>query len=46
MSRFDEIQAEAVSLVKKYLECGKHANKLKALQGVGVGFVDGDLELL
>lgn len=41
-----EIQAEAVDLVKKYLKSGKHADKLKALQGVGVGFVDGDLELL
>jgi len=42
----DDILAEAAGLVRTYLESGKHADKLKALQGVGVGFVDGDLELL
>lgn len=38
MSRFEDIAVE--------LESGKHADKLKALQGVGIGFVDGDIELL
>lgn len=33
-------------MVEKYLENGKYANILKGLQAVGIGFVDGDIELL
>ena len=35
----------AKSLVERYLETGKQAARLKASQGVGVGFVQGDLNL-
>ena len=33
-------------LVSKYLSNGKYSNKLKTYQAVGIGFVDGDLEIL
>ena len=34
------------SLVSKYLQEGKHADKLKSVDAVGIGFVDGDLHIL
>ena len=37
--------AAAKSLVKNYLRHGTQAALLKASRGVGVGFVDGDIEL-
>ena len=33
-------------LLKEYLENGKHAALLKSRTGVGVGFVDGNIEIL
>lgn len=33
-------------LVEKYLDEGKYAGKLKAVRGVGIGFVDGDIDIL
>ncbi|MCT8975293.1 hypothetical protein N4T77_01645 [Clostridium sp. CX1] len=33
-------------MIEKYLQDGKLANVLQELQGVGVGFVDGDIEIL
>jgi hypothetical protein len=33
-------------IVQKYLEDGKYANILQGLQAVGIGFVDGDIEIL
>jgi len=35
-----------VALAKTYLKEGKHAALLKSKKAVGIGFVDGDLELL
>lgn len=35
-----------VSEVKLYLAAGKYADTLKSSAGVGVGFVDGDIEIL
>lgn len=43
---WDEILAEAVSHLKGYLKSGKYADVLKGRKGVGVGFADGDLEIL
>ena len=34
------------SLVSKYLQDGKYADKLKGAEAVGIGFVDGDLHIL
>ncbi len=33
-------------MIEKYLQDGKFANILQGLRAVGVGFVDGDIELL
>ena len=35
-----------VKMLNKYLEEGCYKDKLKALNGVGAGFVDGDLEVI
>ena len=43
---WDEILAEIVSYLKEYLENGKYADVLKDRIGVGVGFVDGNIEIL
>lgn len=43
---WDEILAEIVSCLKEYLEKGRYAGVLKDRMGVGVGFVDGDIEIL
>jgi hypothetical protein len=33
-------------LAKEYLKLGKYAEKLKGFEAVGIGFVDGDIEIL
>jgi len=33
-------------MVNKYLSEGRHLNKLKVYQAVGIGFVDGNIEIL
>ncbi|MGX8774358.1 MAG: hypothetical protein ACSW8G_04800 [Bacillota bacterium] len=45
-AEYEEIQEKSVEVVRKYLESGSCAEKLKAVEGIGVGFVDGDLELI
>lgn len=37
---------KGISLVREYLEKGKFSNMLKRFSGVGIGFVDGDIELV
>lgn len=34
------------NIIKNYLNNGKHATMLKELEAIGLGFVDGDIELL
>ena len=34
------------NLAKNYLDNGKHANKLKSLTAVGIGFVDGNINII
>lgn len=41
-----EIQQKVVAVLTEYLEKGKYADVLKSKSGVGVGFVDGDIEIL
>lgn len=41
-----EILEDVIGALKRYLESGQHTAFLKAFAGVGVGFVDGDLEIL
>ncbi len=43
---WEDIEKEAIDMVMKYLECGKYAGKLKECRGVGLGHVEGDLNLL
>lgn len=45
-SDWKTILAEAVLNLKEYLDHGKHAHCLKTVAGVGVGFADGDIEIL
>ena len=42
----EEILAECRLMLMLYLENGKYADKRKAADGLGIGFVDDDLELL
>ena len=37
---------EVVKMLNKYLEEGTYKDKLKELNGIGAGFVDGDLEIV
>ncbi len=43
---WDEALQMMTDLLKKYLNEGKYADLLKSKNGVGVGFVDGDIEIL
>lgn len=45
-AEWEEIEEKMCETVCEYLENGKYADKLKALDGVAVGFVDGDLSLV
>jgi len=40
---WQEIQLQVKTMVEKYLEEGEYAEPMKSYQGIGVGFVDGDL---
>lgn len=41
-----EIQKEVIAVLTEYLERGKYADVLKSKTAVGVGFVDGDVEII
>lgn len=43
---WNEILDEMLQIMRKYLEQGLHSNVLKKYRGVGIGFVDGDVEIL
>lgn len=43
---FKEVLSVFKNCVVKYLECGKYREQLKYKAGVGIGFVDGDLEII
>ena len=43
---WEGVLEDTKSLVKRYLKEGKHASLLLSKKGVGVGFVNGNLELL
>lgn len=45
-AEWEEILNEVTAVLKQYLENGTHADILKAYSGVGVGFVDGNMEIL
>lgn len=45
-AEWDEILAEIISYLKEYMKSGKYADVLKGRMGVGVGFVDGNIEII
>lgn len=44
--KWDGALAEMTELLAQYLDHGKYADVLKSRDGVGVGFTDGDIEIL
>lgn len=45
-TQWEAVLAEICEVLKQYLEKGEYADVLKSKQGVGVGFVDGDIEII
>jgi hypothetical protein len=45
-SDWELVETFFISLVNEYLSSGKYAGKLKEYQAIGIGFVDGDLQIL
>lgn len=43
---YENVEREVEEAILRYLEVGRHADKLKALRGVGTGFVDDALHLV
>ena len=43
---WEEILQEVTVQLQTYLETGKYAEKVKSYEGIGVGFVDGEITLL
>ena len=43
---WDEALQTMIDILKKYMNDGKYADLLKSREGVGVGFVDGDIEII
>lgn len=43
---WEDILTSTTDILKEYLEKGKYAPLLRSKQGIGIGFVDGDLVLL
>jgi hypothetical protein len=43
---YEDVLMTVKSLLKSYLRNGKYQALLKSKKGIGIGFVDGDLELL
>lgn len=45
-AEWDVVLEEMSIVLKQYLENGEYANILKSKEGIGIGFVDGDVEIL
>ena len=43
---WNDILTQIQTILKRYLQQGKYSDVLKQYQGVGMGFVDGDIEIL
>jgi len=46
IAQWEQALSFITSIVEKYLREGKHADKLKQYSAVGIGFVDGDIDIL
>lgn len=44
--KWDDVLEEMICNLKEYLKTGKYAHILTSKDGVGVGFVDGDINIL
>ena len=45
-AEWEEILNDITGILKEYIKSGKYAGVLRAKSGIGVGFVDGDIEIL
>lgn len=45
-AEWEEILNDVTCVLKQYLENGKYADVLKAKSGIGVGFIDGNINIL
>lgn len=43
---WDDFRSNTVAAVTRYLADGKYADIMKKYKGIGVGFVDGDIEII
>ncbi|MCD7907889.1 MAG: hypothetical protein LUH04_09480 [Clostridium sp.] len=43
---WEQVLEDVIAQLEAYLESGRFADKLKSYQGIGVGFVDGDVVLM
>lgn len=43
---WENVQQECSDIIAEYLSAGEYADVLKQAEGVGIGFVDGELEIL
>ena len=43
---WEVILEETSCIINEYLEKGQYSEKMKAYEGIGIGFVDGDIKLL
>lgn len=45
-TRWEEIQKNIVEQIEEYLISGIYSEKMKSYEGIGVGFVDGDIDII
>ena len=45
-AEWEVVLEEMCNVLKQYLENDEHASILKSKAGIGIGFVDGDIEIL
>lgn len=43
---WEEVLAEVKAVITKYLDAGKHSSKLKKMNAIACGFVDGDIDII
>lgn len=46
LENWEKAQKIFAEYVRKYLESGKYADVLKSAKAIGIGFVDGDIDLI
>lgn len=45
-AKWDSVLQNMMGVLQNYLQTGQYADLLKSKSGVGIGFVDGDIEIL